>query len=115
MRSVYSSRGFEIRLFIFFVCTLALTIASCARKEPEQPKEEAPKPPAPYTVNFPLGLAAESTVIPPDNPLTEEKIKLGKRLFFEKKLSTDQSISCASCHVPERGFSDPRQFSIGVG
>jgi len=117
MRSVYSLRGFNIRLAlsIFFVCALALTIAGCARKEPEQPKEEAPKAPAPYVMSFPLGLAAESVVVPPDNPMTEEKIKLGKRLFFEKKLSTDQSISCASCHIPEHGFSDSRQFSAGVG
>ncbi|PYV39422.1 MAG: cytochrome-c peroxidase, partial [Acidobacteria bacterium] len=64
-------------------------------------------------MSFPLGLAAESVVVPPDNPMTEEKIKLGKRLFFEKKLSTDQSISCASCHIPEHGFSDSRQFSAG--
>src|SRR5438552_3151910 len=74
MRNVYSLPGFNIRLglFTFFVCALALTIAGCARKEPEQPnvaKEEAPKTPAPYKVNFPLGLAAESAVIPPDNPL----------------------------------------------
>jgi cytochrome c peroxidase len=54
-------------------------------------------------------------VIPPDNPLTEEKIRLGKRLFFEKSLSQDSTISCASCHIPEKGFADPNRFSTGVG
>jgi cytochrome c peroxidase len=46
-------------------------------------------------------------------PATKEE--LGKLLFFEKKLSRDNSISCASCHIPEYAFSDTIDFSIGVG
>lgn len=46
-------------------------------------------------------------------PATKEE--LGKLLFFEKKLSRDNSISCASCHIPEYAFSDTIAFSIGVG
>lgn len=48
-------------------------------------------------------------------PLPTTKEELGKRLFFEKKLSRDNSISCASCHIPEYAFSDTLDFSIGVG
>ncbi|MCO5230539.1 MAG: cytochrome-c peroxidase [Chitinophagales bacterium] len=51
----------------------------------------------------------------PDNPLTEEGVRLGHQLFFEKRLSKDFTLSCASCHLPENGFSDPKQFSEGVG
>jgi cytochrome c peroxidase len=76
---------------------------------------EAPKAPVAYKLSFPLGLAAESAVIPKENPLTEEKIKLGKRLYFEKSLSVDRTLSCASCHIPDKGFADPNQFSLGVG
>jgi cytochrome c peroxidase len=47
--------------------------------------------------------------------LPANKEELGKRLFFEKKLSRDNSISCASCHIPEYAFSDTLDFSIGVG
>jgi cytochrome c peroxidase len=47
--------------------------------------------------------------------LPSSKEELGKRLFFEKKLSRDNSISCASCHIPEYAFSDTIAFSIGVG
>ena len=47
--------------------------------------------------------------------LPSSKEELGKRLFFEKKLSRDNSISCASCHIPEYAFSDTIDFSIGVG
>lgn len=48
-------------------------------------------------------------------PIPTTKEDLGKRLFFEKKLSRDNSISCASCHIPEYAFSDTLDFSIGVG
>lgn len=50
-----------------------------------------------------------------DNELfTVEGVKLGRLLFYETKLSKDNSISCASCHKQEFGFSDPNQFSSGV-
>ena len=45
-------------------------------------------------------------IVPKDNPLTEAKIELGKKLFFEKLLSRDSSISCASCHNPKYAFTD---------
>jgi cytochrome c peroxidase len=47
--------------------------------------------------------------------LPSSKEELGKRLFFEKKLSRDNSISCATCHIPDFAFSDTLDFSIGVG
>jgi len=43
------------------------------------------------------------------------KEQLGERLFFEKALSADNTLSCASCHIPEHGFADTAAFSIGVG
>ena len=52
--------------------------------------------------------------VPEDNPLTQEKVALGKRLFFDKRLSEDGSTSCATCHRPERGFSDGLSVSQGV-
>ena len=45
-------------------------------------------------------------LIPDDNTLSEDRIKLGKKLFFDKILSRDSSISCASCHQPKYAFSD---------
>ncbi|MEN9947498.1 MAG: hypothetical protein RL106_321, partial [Bacteroidota bacterium] len=53
--------------------------------------------------------------IPSDNPLTVESVNLGRYLFWEKKLSLDNSISCGSCHTPEHNFSDSNPFSAGVG
>jgi cytochrome c peroxidase len=52
---------------------------------------------------------------PSSNPMTEEKIELGRKLFFDKRLSRDESISCASCHVPSFAFTDRKKVSDGVG
>jgi cytochrome c peroxidase len=52
---------------------------------------------------------------PEDNPPTAAKIALGKQLFFDKRLSKDQSISCASCHDPGKGWSNGEAFATGVG
>jgi cytochrome c peroxidase len=62
----------------------------------------------------PLGLDAY-VPSPPDNPLSDEGVGLGRRLFFDKRLSRDESISCATCHDPEHGFTDARPRAIGVG
>lgn len=53
--------------------------------------------------------------IPPDNPITEARSQLGRKLFYDKLLSSDQTVSCASCHVQGDGFSDVNRFSNGVG
>lgn len=61
---------------------------------------------------------SESTLgpipFPADNPMTAEKIELGRKLFFDKRLSIDNSISCADCHHPEKAFTDGLAVSKGV-
>src|SRR5436190_9736112 len=51
---------------------------------------------------------------PEDNPLTLARVRLGERLFFDRTLSRDRSMSCASCHRPERAFADTARVSPGV-
>ncbi len=62
---------------------------------------------------IPLGLDLYLP-FPEENPITSEKIELGRRLFHDRRLSRDRSISCASCHDPERAFSDDRTVAVGV-
>ena len=50
---------------------------------------------------------------PNDNPITDAGATLGRVLFYDKKLSANNTISCASCHVQSNGFSDPATLSIG--
>jgi cytochrome c peroxidase len=61
----------------------------------------------------PLGLPA--VPFPRDNPYTPEKAELGRVLYFDTRLSSDNSVSCASCHAPEFGFTDGAAFSTGIG
>ncbi len=62
---------------------------------------------------IPLGLPP--VPIPDDNPMTAEKIALGKLLYFDKRLSKDGTISCATCHDPEIAWTESRATSKGIG
>ena len=62
---------------------------------------------------LPLGLEPDFEV-PLQNSMTPEKVALGKRLFFDKELSRDRSMSCGTCHDPAKGFSNGLAFAQGV-
>ncbi len=51
---------------------------------------------------------------PEDNLITDAKVELGRKLFFDKRLSLDNTVSCATCHVPAFGFTDRKKVSDGV-
>ncbi|MBI5632194.1 MAG: cytochrome-c peroxidase [Nitrospirae bacterium] len=53
----------------------------------------------------------KSVPIPKNNPQTPEKIELGRKLFFDRRLSGDGTTSCATCHVPEQGYADGQDIS----
>jgi cytochrome c peroxidase len=61
-------------------------------------------------VRLPVAVAA-----PADNSMTAEKVALGKQLFFDPRLSGDNKISCATCHLPEKAFGDGRARAEGAG
>ncbi len=63
-------------------------------------------------IKAPLGLPP--IPFPEDNPPTAETLALGRKLFFEKLFSRDNTLSCASCHDPKAAFSDPNRYSAGV-
>ncbi len=60
----------------------------------------------------PLGLP--EVPVPADNPQSPAKIELGKQLFFDRRLSADGSVSCASCHQPDKAFTDGRPTAVGI-
>jgi len=66
----------------------------------------------PVRIKPPLGLPPIE--FPPDNPPTRETIALGRRLFYDPILSSDGMIACASCHDPEKGFTDHKGVSTGI-
>jgi cytochrome c peroxidase len=63
-------------------------------------------------IKAPLGLPP--VPIPADNPPTLETIALGRRIYYDFSLSSDKTVSCASCHMPAMGFADGRRVSTGV-
>lgn len=54
----------------------------------------------------------KSVPVPKKNPQTPEKIELGKKLFFDRRLSGDGTMSCATCHMPELAFTDAQDISL---
>lgn len=52
--------------------------------------------------------------VPADNPVTSEKVQLGRHLFYDKRLSFNNTIACASCHLQEKAFTDGKRFSLGA-
>lgn len=64
-------------------------------------------------IKLPLGLT-EPPNVPIENPMTVERWLLGRDLYFDNVLSSDRSVSCASCHDPKLGFTDQSAVSTGI-
>jgi cytochrome c peroxidase len=109
---------------LFFGACL-LTLISCEKKQ-DQPQEPREQPPPTTSVNqaggaetkiddavlaayAPLPAVMESK----DNPITDEKIALGRALYYEKRLSASNEISCNTCHILTVDGADARKTSIG--
>ncbi len=68
--------------------------------------------PQPYELAIPEWMP--DPVVPADNPMTMEGVELGRRLFYDPILSSDSTQSCASCHHPDKAFTDGLPLSAGV-
>lgn len=70
----------------------------------------------PLKVELPLGLnvGAIPEGVLEANPLTSAKVELGRQLYFDTRLSKDNTISCATCHDPATGWAAPTQFGVGI-
>jgi cytochrome c peroxidase len=99
----------QISTLLFFF----LLLINCTSKEEEEVKVYTP---IPYNLEIPSIFADKliAPIIPTNNLLTEEGVALGKKLFFDKILSGNETQSCASCHNPKNAFTDNKQFSNGI-
>ena len=100
---------------ILLLCSIVFLSMSCNDDEMiVEPGDlvDIPYDPTPYELVKPEGFPLMP--IPTDNPMTQEGFELGRRLFYDVRLSKDNSMSCASCHLPELGFTDATAFSTGV-
>lgn len=75
-----------------------------------------PKNHAVIEPKLPLGLAAAAGNITgiTENPMTLAKIELGRQLYFDTRLSKDNTVSCATCHHPDTAFGAHTQFGVGI-
>ncbi len=67
-----------------------------------------------FELELPKGLISKDFLQPGDNPISKEKVELGHTLFFDSRLSIDNSLACASCHSPRAAFADSLPVSLGV-
>jgi cytochrome c peroxidase len=92
-----SPRALSLLLLCALIALMILVPSPSIAAQPVSPPALAPLPAPPS---------------PPDNPTTPEKVELGKKLFFDRRLSGDGTMSCASCHDPESGFADALPISL---
>ena len=105
----------RLALMLVFSLWIVVTWPAAVAAQDEQKFVSANKPDSDgFSPQLPLGLKADSFRIPEDNPLTQDKIDLGRSLFFDARLSADDSVACASCHAPEKAFTDNRRVSTGI-
>ncbi len=87
--------------------------ARLVEKPAERPAgKPAEKPAAASLPALPLGLPPLK--IPDDNPMTPEKVELGKMLYFDKRVSKDGTVSCATCHDPNMAWTEHEPTSTGI-
>ena len=93
-------------LFISLLTTIIISLVACEQDDPQVVYD-----PTPYALS--LG-ALPAPPLPADNLPTVAGVQLGRMLFYEKRLSRDNTQACASCHQQKDGFSDSKKFSVGV-
>ena len=98
----------RIAALFLLIPSLGWAAATPAHAQDARAQAQEELPPEP-----PLGL--DDVPVPENNPMTRPKVELGRLLYFEKRFSGDGKVSCATCHMPRRGFSNARQYGTGFG
>ena len=84
---------------------IALIVLGCSSPKSEEIDD--------FVLDIPVGFP--DPIFPDDNLPTPDRIELGRKLFFDRRLSSTGDVSCVSCHLPGKAFSDFNPKSIGVG
>src|SRR5262245_29698055 len=89
----------RLKAFVVLFTLSLIAVAVCASE--------------PFELAIPLGL--KPLTVNPKNEITSEKIELGKQLYFDTRLSRDDTVSCATCHDPQKGWSNGEAVATGIG
>ncbi len=98
---------------VYYFALCAVFLFACSGEKEQQPAESKTDTAMAEDTSFYAPLPAG--IYPQDNPWSQDKEDLGKLLFFDPRLSGDNSISCASCHHPDKGWGDGLPRAIGFG
>ena len=113
---MHRSQQNSVRLATLLVTASLLSCHAAQAQDPAPWEAANPIVPIP---DPPLGVGGEesppATLSDLADPPTPERVRLGRWLFFDKRLSADNSIACATCHRPENAFSEPTPVSTGIG
>ncbi|MEZ5353509.1 MAG: cytochrome c peroxidase [Bryobacteraceae bacterium] len=108
-------RNYFTLVTVLIVSILGLSSCSSAPvAKNEEQKVEAPAAPVGTVIEIKAPLGLPPVPLPADNPPTADTIALGRKLYYDAKLSVDGTVSCAFCHNPKMGFSDGQKTSLGV-
>jgi len=103
---------------VALVLLLALSESGCQKGSPPSPGAKKPgeaSSPAPVAASLPaIPMGLPALTIPENNPMTPEKVELGKMLYFDKRVSMDGSVSCATCHDPTMAWAEREPTSTGI-
>ncbi len=101
--------AFRLTVLLVFLLSPRLVVSDSAFRIPLRPGSSTG-----HAFRIPLGLPTPLPV-PDDNPMTPEKVELGRRLFFDRRLSANDTMSCAMCHVPAQGFTvNESRLAVGI-
>ena len=100
----------KIKSIFIILISVAILIASCKDEVKDQPQGVV-QDSTPYMLSYG---SFPTPTIAVDNQLTIQGVKLGRMLFYEKMLSGDGEMACASCHLQEFAFTDTAKFSTGI-
>jgi len=101
-------------LFLRMSTVSLLLLVGAVSVAPPAQSDEGKGSAAEYKLPQIQGLEDPNTFVPADNPMTAKKVELGRLLFFDKRLSKNDTIACASCHLPAKGFTDGMPVSTGI-
>ena len=91
----------------FVVVSLDASLWAC-------PQSNGSPPPSAETFHWTKPGWAPTPLVPKDNPMSDAKVRLGRALFYDKRLSIDESMSCSTCHQQPRAFTDGERTHLGV-
>jgi len=98
--------------WLLFIKTLALAVFAVAAVWPVYTSTAPQK----YQIEIPGGLPADlwQELVPKDNTMSAAKVALGEKLFFDKRMSVDRTVSCATCHDPATALADNNAVGVGI-